>query len=128
MNIQSILLAIILFFPSVFLPKEAVPYHTSQKQAPNILVLIADDWGYPNAGIYGDKTVKTPNFDKLAKSGALFTNVFTTPSCSPSRASLLTGQWPHNLEEGVHLRGFLPKKFPNYTELLSDQGYAVGLY
>lgn len=123
MNIPSILLAIILFFSSAYIPNEA-----DQKQMPNILVLIADDWGYPHAGIYGDKTVKTPNFDKLAKSGALFTNVFTTPSCSPSRASLLTGQWPHNLEEGVHLRGFLPKKFPNYTELLSDQGYAVGLY
>ncbi|QEH41781.1 sulfatase [Chitinophaga sp. XS-30] len=127
-GMPSILLATILFFSSAYINREAVAYHTDQKQMPNILVLIADDWGYPNAGIYGDKAVKTPNFDKLAKSGALFTNAFTTPSCSPSRASLLTGQWPHNLEEGVHLRGFLPKKFPNYTELLSIQGYTVGLY
>jgi len=117
------LVTILLFsfgYKSVSLPPD-------QKKMPNILVLIADDWGYPNAGTYGDKAVKTPNFDKLAKSGALFTNAFTTPSCSPSRASLLTGQWPHNLEEGVHLKGFLRKKFPNYTTLLSDQGYAVGL-
>src|SRR3546814_648886 len=97
------------------------------KQAPNILVLIADDWGYPNAGAYGDNVVQTPNFDSIAKQGVLFTNAFTTPSCSPSRASLLTGQWPHQLEEGVHLKGFLNKEFPNYVELLAKQGYATGL-
>ncbi|WP_257669228.1 sulfatase family protein [Parapedobacter tibetensis] len=97
------------------------------KQAPNILVLIADDWGYPNAGAYGDNVVQTPNFDRIAKQGVLFTNAFTTPSCSPSRASLLTGQWPHQLEEGVHLKGFLNKEFPNYVELLAKQGYATGL-
>jgi len=100
----------------------------SQDKRPNILVFIADDWGYPNAGIYGDKVVQTPNFDKVAKQGVLFTNAFTTPSCSPSRASLLTGRWPHQLEEGVHLMGFLPNKFPNYVTLLADQGYAVGRY
>lgn len=96
------------------------------KQAPNILMLIADDWGYPNAGAYKDKVVQTPNFDRIAKEGVLFRNAFTTPSCSPSRASLLTGQWPHQLEEGVHLKGFLNKKFPNYVELLAEQGYATG--
>jgi arylsulfatase A-like enzyme len=125
--IPTVLLFAIVFFPSADIPKERVS-PTKQNQTPNILVLIADDWGYPHAGIYGDTTVKTPHIDKLAKSGALFTNAFTTPLCSPSRASLLTGQWPHNLEQGVHLRGFLPRKFPNYTEILADQGYAVGLY
>lgn len=97
------------------------------EQAPNILVLIADDWGYPNAGVYGDSVVQTPNFDRIAKQGVLFTNAFTTPSCSPSRASLLTGQWPHQLEEGVHLKGVLNKVFPNYVELLAKRGYATGL-
>ncbi|MGV3763949.1 MAG: sulfatase [Parapedobacter sp.] len=99
---------------------------TKGQQAPNILVLIADDWGYPNAGVYGDNVVHTPNFDRIAKQGILFTKAFTTPSCSPSRASLLTGQWPHQLEEGVHLKGFLNKKFPNYVELLAEQGYVTG--
>lgn len=99
---------------------------TRGQQAPNMLVLIADDWGYPHAGAYGDHVVQTPNFDKIAKQGMLFTNAFTTPSCSPSRASLLTGQWPHQLEQGVHLKGFLNKKFPNYVELLAGQGYATG--
>lgn len=124
----SVLLGAIWIFSSAYMFKAPVPSHQAPKQGPNILVFIADDWGYPHAGVYGDKVVKTPNFDKLAKSGAVFTNAFTTPSCSPSRASLLTGQMPHNLEEGVHLWGFLPNKFPTYTALLSEQGYAVGLY
>ena len=97
------------------------------ERAPNILVLIADDWGYPHASGLGDKVVNTPNFDRIAKQGVLFTNAFTTaPSCTPSRASLLTGRWPHQLEEGVHLKGFLPKKFSNYVEILANEGYAIG--
>src|SRR5690606_28669116 len=97
-----------------------------REKSPNILVLIADDWGYPNGGAYGDNGLLTPNFDRIAKEGVLFTNAFTIPSCSPSRASLLTGQWPHELEEGVHLKGILADKFPNYVTLLAEHGYVTG--
>jgi len=58
-----------------------------QKKPParlNILLFIADDWGFPHAGIYGDKTARTPHFDSLARHGALFQNAFcAASSCSP---------------------------------------------
>lgn len=94
----------------------------------NILFCFADDWGYPHAGAYGDRIVKTPAFDRVAREGMLFNRAFSaSPSCTPSRAAILTGQYPHRLEEGGELHGFLPKKFPNYTERLEQAGYAIGL-
>ncbi len=61
---------------------------------PNILFCIADDWGWPHAGAYGDPVVQTPAFDRLAREGVLFENAFVTaPSCTPCRNSILTGQW-----------------------------------
>ena len=99
---------------------------TPPKQ-PNILLAIADDWSWPHAGAYGDPTVKTPVFDRVAREGVLFTRAFTAaPSCTPSRAALLTGRYPHQLEEGGVLHGFLPAKFPVYTDLLEQAGYYVG--
>ena len=99
---------------------------TPPKQ-PNILLAIADDWSWPHAGAYGDPTVKTPNFDRTAREGVLFTRAFAAaPSCTPSRAALLTGRSPHQLEEGGVLHGFLPERFPVYTDLLEQAGYYVG--
>jgi arylsulfatase A-like enzyme len=94
---------------------------------PNILLAIADDWSWPHAGVYGDPTVKTPVFDRMAREGALFSRAFAAaPSCTPSRAALLTGRYPHQLEEGGVLHGFLPAKFAVYTDLLEQAGYHVG--
>src|SRR5690348_3831206 len=82
---------------------------------PNILFCFGDDWAWPHAGVYGDKVIKTPNFDRVARNGVLFNNAFSAaPSCTPSRAAILTGRAVHQLEEGSCLHGFLPKKFPVY--------------
>ena len=95
---------------------------------PNILFCIADDWSFPHASAYGDPVVKTPAFDGVAAEGVLFTRAFcAAPSCSPSRAAILTGQMPHRLEAGGNLWGFLPAKFPVYPDLLERAGYHVGL-
>ncbi len=94
---------------------------------PNILFCLADDWSWPHAGAYGDKVVRTPTFDRVAREGMLFNYCFSTaPSCTPSRAAMLTGQYPHRLEEGSCLWGYLPKKFPVYPDLLETAGYTVG--
>ncbi|HWQ55663.1 MAG TPA: sulfatase [Bryobacteraceae bacterium] len=94
---------------------------------PNILFALADDWGWPSASIAADPVVKTPVFDRVARSGVLFTNAFVSaPSCTPSRAAMLTGQQHWRLEEGANLGGTLPARFPVYPDLLEAAGYHVG--
>jgi N-sulfoglucosamine sulfohydrolase len=94
---------------------------------PNILYCLADDWSWPHAGVYGDQVIRTPTFDRVAREGMRFNYCFSAASsCTPSRAAMLTGQYPHRLEEGSCLWGFLPKKFPVYPDLLEKAGYVVG--
>ena len=60
---------------------------------PNILLLMSDNQSADHLGCYGDKSIKTPHIDKLAKKGLIFKNAYcSAPSCSPARASMLTGQ------------------------------------
>lgn len=95
---------------------------------PNILFCIADDWGWPSAGVFGDRVVRTPTFDRVAGEGVLFPHAYVAaPSCTPSRASLLTGRMFYELEEGGILWSFLPNKFTVFPDLLERSGYAVGL-
>ncbi|MFK7821545.1 MAG: sulfatase [Planctomycetaceae bacterium] len=94
---------------------------------PNILFAISDDQSFPHASAYGCKWVSTPGFDRVAKSGVLFTHAFApTPGCSPTRASILTGRhaW-QNREAGTHASSF-PSDLPIFTELLQSAGYFVG--
>jgi len=99
----------------------------SQTGGPNIVFMIADDWSYPHAGVYGDAVVNTPNFDWLADKGALFQNAFcASPSCSPSRASILTSRYPHQLESAGNLWSVFPGKFPNWVSILDAAGYHTG--
>jgi N-sulfoglucosamine sulfohydrolase len=103
------------------------PEQPATVKRPNILLAIADDWSFPHAGVYGDRTVSTPSFDRIAREGARFTHAFVaSPSCTPSRAALLTGQAVHRLEEGANLHGFLPKSYVVYPDLLESAGYVVG--
>ena len=98
-------------------------------ERPNIVVFMADDWSYPHAGAYGDKVAETPNFDRIAREGLLFTHAFaSTPSCTPSRASILTGQHHWRLKEADSLGGSLREEFPVYTDLLAEAGYHVGRF
>ena len=100
---------------------------TVAQKKPNILFLLADDLSYPYASVYGDKIVKTPNIDKIAKQGVKFTNAYAaSPSCTPSRAGMLTGMYPHKLGEGVNLVGKLDVSTPTFVQLLRKDGYVVG--
>jgi len=99
----------------------------ANKDRPNILFCLADDWSWPHAGIAGDKVVKTPTFDRVAREGVLFKNAFVSaPSCTPSRGAILTGQWHWRLEEGGNLWSTLPAKFDVYPDMLEIAGYHVG--
>lgn len=69
----------------------------SSWERPNFIIMIADDAAWNDVGAYGHPHIQTPNIDRLANDGLLFTNAFlTTSSCSPSRASIMTSQYPHN--------------------------------
>ncbi|MCU0407744.1 MAG: sulfatase, partial [Bacteroidales bacterium] len=96
-------------------------------QQPDILFVISDDQSWPYASAYGTKWVHTPGFDEVAQRGVLFTNAYvTSPGSSPSRASILTGLYPWQLEEaGTHASSF-PLKYRTFTQVLEDNGYGVG--
>jgi len=66
----------------------------SRKRPPNIVFILIDDFGWKDAGFMGSTYYETPNMDRLAKEGMVFTNAYTNaPNCAPTRASLLTGQY-----------------------------------
>ena len=103
---------------------------------PNIVVILADDQGFSDWGCFGSE-IPTPNIDALAAGGLSFTNFFVTPRCSPSRAALLTGAWPHQAGMG-HLSqlpipgsqgiaGKLLDRVVTFAELLKDQGYFTAM-
>jgi N-sulfoglucosamine sulfohydrolase len=107
--------------------RAAADSKTSQAAQPNILFCIADDWGWPHAGAYGDPVVKTPVFDRLANEGILFENAYiSSPSCTPSRNAILTGQYHWRLDTGANLYGALPQSEETYPHLLEKAGYQTG--
>ncbi|MGY8769260.1 MAG: sulfatase-like hydrolase/transferase [Pirellulales bacterium] len=96
-------------------------------QGPNFVVLMADDWSYPHASCLGDSVVQTPTFDRIAKEGVLFSNAFvSTPSCTPSRMSIASGQDHWRLNEADSLGGSLAANIPVYPEMLESAGYRIG--
>jgi N-sulfoglucosamine sulfohydrolase len=108
----------------------AVPVHaeTSSSSRPNILFAFADDWGYGHAGVLGDGTVQTPTFDRVAREGLLFSNAhISSPSCTPSRGAVLTGQHFWRLGAAANLWSLFPGTVPVYPDLLAKSGgYFVG--
>jgi len=101
--------------------------NVNKNSHPNIVFIIADDLSWEHLGGYGSTEVRTPNIDKLAKEGIVFSHSFVSvSSCTPSRASILTGRNGFELEQGASLWGYLPKKFTVYTELLEENGYKTG--
>lgn len=101
--------------------------HDLAGKRPNILLVISDDQSWPHASAYGYEGIPTPAFDRIAREGILFNQAFAaSPSCSPSRAALLTGLNCWQLEEaGTHASSF-PKKFITFPDLLEAAGYYIG--
>ncbi len=98
-----------------------------EQQRPNILFCLADDWSFPDASIYGNHSLKTPSFDRIAEEGALFNQAYvTTPSCTPSRYSIVTGKYFWELGSGANLMSELPPEHKSFVHLLADNGYIAG--
>jgi arylsulfatase A-like enzyme len=97
------------------------------RDRPNILFCFADDQSWPHASAYGTKGIRTPHFDRIAREGILFSHAYcASPSCTPSRSAVLTGQQIWRLGQGAQLFGTLPVEHPVYTDLLEKSGYHVG--
>ena len=77
-------------------PVPPLAAQTPPPDRPNIVVLLGDDLGWRDVGAYGNTAIRTPNIDRLARSGLRVVSAFgTSPQCSPSRISMLTGRYPH---------------------------------
>ncbi len=103
---------------------------------PNIIYIMVDDMGYSDLGCYGGE-VSTPNIDQLAANGIKLKKFYNNSRCCPTRASLLTGQYPHTvgmggmvglskapIEHGPY-QGFLNDSFPTIAEELKKVGYST---
>ncbi len=101
-------------------------------QKPNILLIMADDMGYSDIGCFGGE-IRTPNLDALAGGGIRFTQFYNAARCCPTRASLLTGLYPHQAGMGAMVGGKGPGPYQGYlndtcvtiAEVLRQAGYAT---
>jgi arylsulfatase A-like enzyme len=104
--------------------------HAAAPAKPNIVVILSDDMGYSDIGCYGGE-IATPTLDGLAKNGLRFTQFYNTARCCPTRASLLTGLYPHqagigHMMEDKRLEGYrgnLNRKSVTIAEALKPAGY-----
>ena len=80
--------------PSKKIVLQVQPTRNAASHRPNVLIILADDLGWSDVGCYGSE-ISTPNIDALAAGGLRFTQFYNDARCSPSRASLLTGLYPH---------------------------------
>ena len=113
--------------------RAADPAGPAKPPRPNIVVIMSDDMGYSDAGCFGGE-IRTPNIDRLAAQGLRFTQFYNTARCCPTRASLLTGLYPHQAGVGhmtwkkMDLPGYrsdLSLHAPTIAELLKPAGYAT---
>ncbi len=104
----------------------------STADRPNIILIMVDDMGYSDIGCYGGE-INTPNLDRLAASGLRFTQFYNTARCYPTRASLMTGLYPHQAGVGHMMsdrgldgyRGDLNNRCVTIAEVLKQAGYAT---
>jgi arylsulfatase A-like enzyme len=96
---------------------------TPVKRQPNIIFILSDDHAYQAISAYGSQLAQTPNIDRIAREGALFTRAMVTNSiCGPSRASLLTGKYSHKNGYTLNEMKFNTDQ-PVFTDLLHNSGY-----
>ena len=111
-----------LLFGAVLASLVAGVTHAAQRP-PNVLVILTDDQRWDAMSCAGNRLVKTPNMDRLAAEGVRFANVFVTTSlCSPSRASLLSGQYARQHRVQNNFTEY-PNDLPGYPRRLKDAGY-----
>ena len=104
-----------------------------QTQRPNILLIVSDDLGYADIGIYGSRDIPTPHIDRIARDGIRFTNAYVSgPYCSPTRAGLMTGRYPQRFGHEFNPDGStdygLPLTETTMADRLKAAGYRTALF
>lgn len=141
--VASVSALALLAAPNAMAAAAAQPQATSlaspkaeQAKRPNVIVILVDDMGFSDIGPYGSE-IPTPNLDSLAANGVRFTQFYNSARCSPSRASLLTGLYPH--EAGVGgldnivrpglggFQGRIADRAVTIAEVLKPAGYFTGM-
>jgi arylsulfatase A-like enzyme len=119
---------IIIYALIIFIAGACSRNKTGGHERPNIIFIMSDDHAYQAISAYTDHLIRTPNIDKLAEQGMMFTNASVTNSiCAPSRAVILTGK--HS-----HLNGKIDNRFPfdttqmTFPQLLHDAGYQTAMF
>lgn len=109
---------------------ETVPATPPWGSKPNIVLIMADDLGYGHVGCYGQKTIQTPNIDRLAAEGLRFTDGYAGCTvCAPSRSALLTGLHTGHTPVRTNAGGApLPAGTPTIASLLHQAGYRTGCF
>jgi len=104
----------------------------SAASRPNVIVILADDLGYGDTGVYGSKIIRTPNIDALAASGTRFTAGYVTnPVCAPSRAALMTGRYQQRFgyefnPDGRDKTGGVSLNEITLAQIMKSAGYSTG--
>jgi arylsulfatase B len=100
----------------------------AEPSRPNIVFVITDDQGYGDLGCYGNPVIKTPHLDALAAESSQLADYHVAPTCSPTRAALLTGHWTDRtgVWHTVNGRSMLRENEVTLARMLKDAGYATG--
>ena len=93
--------------------------------APNVIIFLLDDVGFAQVGSFGG-LIETPNIDRLAENGLRYNNFHTTALCSPSRATLMAGRFPHSIGLGSH--ALTAMGFPGYNAIVPETAKSVASY
>ncbi|MEM8564159.1 MAG: sulfatase-like hydrolase/transferase, partial [Pseudomonadota bacterium] len=111
----------------------ATAWSADQEQQPNIILIVADDLGMGDLGVFGNDIIKTPHLDALAAQGVVFNQFYASANiCSPSRAGLLTGRYPirsgmaWDVVNAKDEHG-LPVEEVTIAEVLKDAGYNTAM-
>ena len=101
-----------------------------KKKRPNVVLILTDDQGYGDLGCHGNPDIRTPRLDRFSTESSRFTNFFSCPLCSPTRASLLTGRYNYRtgvVDTWVGLAMMRPEE-RTISELLREAGYRTGIF
>ncbi len=97
---------------------------------PNIILVLTDDQGFGDLGVHGNDKIKTPNIDNFAKQSVEFTQFYTSPVCTPTRASLMTGRYNFRTRaiDTYMGRAMMDPDEVTIAEILKSAGYKTGIF